>query len=75
MSTTIKPIILKDRQLDLFEGQYPIPDGITYNSYIIEDEKMRQSFSDNAFLDIDKFKKEKILCEWTELTESLSEKK
>ena len=40
MSTTIKPIILKDRQLDLFEGQYPIPDGITYNSYIIEDEKM-----------------------------------
>ena len=42
---------------------------------LIEDEKMRQSFSDNAFLDIDKFKKEKIICEWTELTESLSEKK
>ncbi len=30
---------LIDKDLDLFEGQYPVPDGITYNSYIIADEK------------------------------------
>ena len=25
---------VEDRDIDLFEGQYPVPDGITYNSYI-----------------------------------------
>lgn len=28
-----------DRELDLFEGQYNVPEGITYNSYLILDEK------------------------------------
>ena len=28
---------VEDRDIDLFEGQYPVPDGITYNSYIIRD--------------------------------------
>ena len=28
-----------DRDLDLFEGQYKIPNGVTYNSYIVFDEK------------------------------------
>ena len=28
---------VEDRDIDLFEGQYPVPDGITYNSYIICD--------------------------------------
>ncbi len=30
---------VKDTTLDLFEGQYPIPDGVTYNSYVIMDEQ------------------------------------
>ncbi len=30
---------VKDRDLDIFESQYPIPDGVTYNSYMILDEK------------------------------------
>lgn len=30
---------IKDTTLDLFEGQYPIPEGVTYNSYVIMDEK------------------------------------
>ena len=30
---------VEDRDIDLFEGQYPVPDGITYNSYIIKDEQ------------------------------------
>lgn len=29
-----------DKTLDLFEGQYVIPDGISYNSYVIMDEKI-----------------------------------
>ncbi len=30
---------VEDRNLDLFESQYPVPDGVTYNSYVILDEK------------------------------------
>ena len=30
---------VEDNTLDLFESQYPLPKGITYNSYIIKDEK------------------------------------
>ena len=29
-----------DEDIDLFEGQYRVPDGVTYNSYIIFDEKV-----------------------------------
>ena len=28
-----------DKDIDLFESQYPVPDGVTYNSYVILDEK------------------------------------
>lgn len=31
---------VNDKTLDLFEGQYIIPNGISYNSYIIQDEKI-----------------------------------
>ena len=29
-----------DGTLDLFESQYPVPEGVTYNSYVIKDEKV-----------------------------------
>ena len=29
-----------DKDIDLFESQYPVPDGVTYNSYVIMDEKI-----------------------------------
>lgn len=29
-----------DDNLDLFEGQYPVPGGISYNSYLIDDDKI-----------------------------------
>ena len=29
-----------DRRLALFESAYPIPNGISYNSYLIKDEKI-----------------------------------
>lgn len=31
---------VNDRDIDLFEGQYVVPEGIAYNSYIIKDEKI-----------------------------------
>lgn len=36
----IRYIGVNDRELDLFEGQYIIPNGIAYNSYVIMDEKI-----------------------------------
>ncbi len=35
----IKYIGVNDKTLDLFESQYIIPNGVSYNSYIIQDEK------------------------------------
>ena len=29
-----------DREIDLFEGQYMVPEGVSYNSYLIMDEKI-----------------------------------
>lgn len=31
---------VNDHEIDLFEGQYIVPNGISYNSYIIKDEKI-----------------------------------
>ncbi|MCM1136822.1 MAG: FprA family A-type flavoprotein [Clostridium sp.] len=31
---------VNDKEIDLFEGQFPIPNGIAYNSYVIFDEKI-----------------------------------
>ncbi len=36
----IKYIGVNDREIDLFEGQYPVPNGMAYNSYLIIDEKI-----------------------------------
>lgn len=40
ISDNIKYIGVNDKTLDLFEGQYIIPNGVSYNSYIIIDEKI-----------------------------------
>ena len=31
---------VSDRKIDLFEGQYQVPRGMAYNSYVIIDEKI-----------------------------------
>ena len=36
----IKYIGVNDHQVDLFEGQYVVPNGMAYNSYVIMDEKV-----------------------------------
>ena len=44
-----------DRTIDLFESQYVVPNGISYNSYLIKDEK-------NVIMDtVDKRKSEEWL--------------
>lgn len=40
ITNDIKYIGVNDRSTDLFEGQFDIPNGIAYNSYIIMDEKI-----------------------------------
>lgn len=40
ITESIKYVGADDKTLDLFESQYIIPNGISYNSYIIHDEKI-----------------------------------
>lgn len=40
ISETIKYIGVDDKTLEFFEGQYPIANGVSYNSYLILDEKV-----------------------------------
>ena len=52
-----------DKEIDLFESQYIVPNGISYNSYLIKDEK-------NVIMDtIDKRKTE----EWLQNLEKVLE--
>ena len=40
ISNDIKYIGVNDHEIDLFEGQYIVPNGMSYNSYVILDEKI-----------------------------------
>ena len=40
ISETIKYIGVDDLDIDLFESQYVVPEGMSYNSYLIDDEKI-----------------------------------
>ena len=40
ITNDIKYIGVNDHQVDLFEGQYVVPNGMAYNSYVILDEKV-----------------------------------
>ena len=39
VSDAIRYVGVNDHQVDLFEGQYVVPNGMSYNSYVILDEK------------------------------------
>ena len=39
ISEDVKYVGVNDTTIDLFEGQYKVPDGISYNSYVILDGK------------------------------------
>ena len=40
VTDTIKYVGVDDTTIDLFEGQYPMEEGISYNSYVIVDDKI-----------------------------------
>lgn len=55
----IKCIGVNDHMLDLFEGQYIVPNGMAYNSYVILDEKIAvmdtvdQNFTEEWFANLE----------------------
>lgn len=40
ISDSVVYIGVDDKDIDLFESQYKVPNGVTYNSYVILDEKI-----------------------------------
>ncbi len=40
ITNEIKYVGVNDRTIDLFEGQYVVPNGVSYNSYVIIDDKI-----------------------------------
>ena len=40
ISKNVKYVGVNDKEIDLFEGQYDVPNGMAYNSYVIIDEKV-----------------------------------
>ena len=59
ITNDIKYIGVNDHQIDLFEGQYVVPNGMAYNSYVIMDEKIAvmdtvdQNFGDEWFANLE----------------------
>ncbi|MBQ8912197.1 MAG: FprA family A-type flavoprotein, partial [Clostridia bacterium] len=49
----IRYIGVNDHEIDLFEGQYEVPNGMAYNSYLIMDEKIAvMDTVDGAFTEL-----------------------
>lgn len=63
ISDSIKYIGVDDKTIDLFESQYLVPNGISYNSYLIVDEKVAI---------MDRLTREKLTNGLKILTESLT---
>ena len=40
VTKTVAYVGVNDHKIDLFEGQYPVPNGMAYNSYVIVDDKI-----------------------------------
>lgn len=40
ITNSVKYVGVNDHKIDLFEGQYDVPNGMAYNSYVIVDEKI-----------------------------------
>lgn len=59
ITDTIKYVGVNDHKIDLFEGQFEVPNGMAYNSYVILDEKIAvidsvdQNFGDEWLTNIE----------------------
>ena len=49
ISNSVKYIGVNDYKLDMFEGQYAVPNGMAYNSYAIIDEKLDYGLCRRSF--------------------------
>ena len=65
LTDTIRFVGIDDTDIDLFESQYAVPRGISYNSYLIMDEKVAI---------IDTVDKRKSAEWWSNITEALEER-
>ncbi len=60
VTNDIKYVGVNDREIELFEGQFHVPNGMAYNSYVIIDEKIavldgvEKGFTDEWLKNIDK---------------------
>ena len=60
ISEKIKYVGVDDHKIDLFEGQYVVPNGMSYNSYVVLDEKVAvfdtvdQNFTNEWFYNLEK---------------------
>ena len=60
ISDDIVCVGVNDHQVDLFEGQYPVPNGMAYNSYLVKDEQLTvfdtvdQHFADEWLANLDR---------------------
>lgn len=60
VTDSVKYVGVSDREIDLFEGQFEVPDGMAYNSYLIFDEKIcvmdsvDAAFGDQWLMNIEK---------------------
>ena len=52
ITDNIKYVGVNDHNIDLFEGQYEVPNGMAYNSYVIIDEKI--AVMDSVDTDLDR---------------------
>lgn len=61
ITDSIKYVGVDDKSIDLFESQYAVPEGVSYNSYVILDEKI-------AVMDtVDR----RYVCEWKKNLDSV----
>ncbi len=60
VTDSVNYVGVSDREIDLFEGQFEVPDGMAYNSYLIIDEKIcvmdsvDAAFGDQWLMNIEK---------------------
>lgn len=47
---SIRYVGVNDHDIDLFEGLYPVPHGVSYNSYVLMDEKIASTVSSTAIV-------------------------
>ena len=70
VTSKIKYIGVDDLDIDLFESQYVVPNGMSYNSYVILDEKIAIMDFQDFCLKVGYRLREKAFCQYTAIPEN-----